>query len=327
MTPIHVAVGVVVKATGEVLIARRRDDLHQGGLWEFPGGKIETGEAVYAALVRELDQEVGIKVERAQPLMQVRHHYPDKSVLLDVWRVYQWTGEAHGNEGQPIAWLRPDVLRCGSFPAANRPIINTLRLPDLYLISPEPGGEGFMKTLEQCLQAGVRLIQLRAQNQTPRFSDLTVQVLQHCKTYGARLLLNADPSLAIKLGVDGIHLKSEYLLKLDSRPVPEDIWLAASCHDEIDLIHAHAIGADFAVLSPVRVTTSHATASPLGWERFQYLARQASLPVYALGGLMPCDMAEAKRYGAQGLAMISGVWKAANPGAAVRACLAGFNQQ
>ena len=121
MKRIHVVAAVIRGADGRILIARRADDQHQGGLWEFPGGKVESGEAVQAALARELEEELGIRPSVARPLIQVQHDYPDKQVLLDVWEVSAFVGEPHGAEGQPLAWVGARQLLEYQFPAANRP--------------------------------------------------------------------------------------------------------------------------------------------------------------------------------------------------------------
>ena len=123
---VHVAVGIVADASGAILIARRPDHAHQGGRWEFPGGKVESDEAVETALQRELQEELGITVQAAEPWLQVHHAYPDKTVLLDVWRVTAWRGEPHGREGQPLRWALPAALTNFAFPAADEPIIARL---------------------------------------------------------------------------------------------------------------------------------------------------------------------------------------------------------
>lgn len=123
MKQVSVAVAVIQNRLGEILIARRADDAHQGGLWEFPGGKIESGETAEFALARELEEELGILVEKAHSLIKVEHTYPDKAVLLDVWRVTSFTGEAVGREGQPIKWVTFNELDNYDFPAANQPIL------------------------------------------------------------------------------------------------------------------------------------------------------------------------------------------------------------
>lgn len=124
---VHVAVGIVAGADGAVLITRRPDHVHQGGLWEFPGGKVEHGESVVAALGRELREELGIAVRAAKPLLQTGHAYPDnRRVLLDVWRVTDFEGEPHGREGQPLVWASPGEMEQYTFPAADAPIIAAL---------------------------------------------------------------------------------------------------------------------------------------------------------------------------------------------------------
>ncbi len=124
---VQVAVGIVVHAVGAVLITRRPDHVHQGGLWEFPGGKVESGESPESALRRELYEELGITVQAAEPWLQVRHAYPDKIVRLEVWRVTAYAGEPHGREGQPLIWASPAELETFAFPAADQPILAALQ--------------------------------------------------------------------------------------------------------------------------------------------------------------------------------------------------------
>lgn len=123
---LHVAVGVVEDGHGRVLIARRRPEKHQGGLWEFPGGKLEAGESVERALARELKEEVGITVVTAQPFLQLRHDYGDVAVLLDVWRVTAYRGEPQALEDQPLRWAVLGDLDPQEFPEANQAIIAAL---------------------------------------------------------------------------------------------------------------------------------------------------------------------------------------------------------
>lgn len=120
---VHVAVGVVCDAMGRILVSQRPAHVHQGGLWEFPGGKVEAGESVQQALTRELDEELAIQVMACVPLLEIAHDYTDKSVLLDVWWVDQFSGEPHGREGQPWQWMEVAALSALTFPEANQPII------------------------------------------------------------------------------------------------------------------------------------------------------------------------------------------------------------
>ncbi len=310
-TSLHVAVAVIVNDRGEVLIAKRPEHLHQGGLWEFPGGKLEPGEVVTQALRRELDEELGVRIESARPLIRVHHQYPECPVLLDVWRVDRYQGEAHGREGQPIAWVEPEQLPDYRFPVANFPIVTAVRLPDRYLVTPEPCDdfELFLSRLEQCLRSGVRLVQLRAKKlNVTGCRELVRRVISLVNSYGARLLLNSDPDLAGVPGADGIHLTSTQLLSLERRPLPFWQWVAASCHNERELLHAAHIGVDFAVVSPVQPTLSHPHAGCLGWERLFQLTERVPFPVYALGGMRDEHLQPAHSHGAQGIAAIRGIW-------------------
>jgi 8-oxo-dGTP diphosphatase len=126
MTVVHVAVGVILNTQRNVLITQRAQHAHQGGLWEFPGGKVEPGESLRAALTRELREELGIVIGHTSALLQVRHDYGDKAVLLDVHMVWEYSGEAQGLEGQPLAWVAPHELSRYTFPAANMPIVTAV---------------------------------------------------------------------------------------------------------------------------------------------------------------------------------------------------------
>lgn len=125
--PLHVAVGVIINHDNKVLIALRDPHAHQGGLWEFPGGKVEARENVELALVRELYEELGLVAEEFKPLMEIIYDYPDKSVRLDVWWVQAFSGEPEGREGQPIKWVDVDQLTDFSFPEANQAIIEAIQ--------------------------------------------------------------------------------------------------------------------------------------------------------------------------------------------------------
>ena len=123
---VHVAVGVIYKDQ-QLFICKRPDDKHQGGLWEFPGGKVEQGESVFAALQRELLEEVNLTVNGSEELMVIEHDYGDKFVRLDVHIVDDFTGTAYGAEGQQGKWVALSELDDYSFPAANVEIIEKIK--------------------------------------------------------------------------------------------------------------------------------------------------------------------------------------------------------
>ena len=124
---LQVAVGVLRDGQNRVLLARRHAQSHQGGLWEFPGGKVDDGETLEQALRRELAEEIGILVRAHRPLLTVRHDYGDKRVCLDVHEVLQFEGEPRGCEGQPLRWVSCRELDRYPLPAANRPIVERLQ--------------------------------------------------------------------------------------------------------------------------------------------------------------------------------------------------------
>ena len=326
-TVVHVAAAAIMDARGRVLITHRPAHVHQGGLWEFPGGKVEAGESVFEALARELNEELGIDVQQARPLIRVSHNYPDKSVLLDVWRVDAYSGEAHGREGQAFKWVAPTQLSEYDFPAANIPIVNAVRLPDQYLITPDPGADqpAFLAQFENCLRNGIRLVQLRAKSLSDEaYLSLAQKCVALCEKYNAQLMLNADPEMVAKVGAHGVHLDSRRLNTLQEHPFNrEDTtakgnkkesgkrnrkWVSASCHSPQQLAKAEKLGADFIMLSPVAATASHPGDKPLGWEQFQTLTEPAKCPVYALGGMTPNDKEQAFKHGAQGIAAIRALW-------------------
>ncbi|KAA6186614.1 Nudix family hydrolase [Thiohalocapsa marina] len=314
---IHVAAGALVDPDGRVLIARRPPGVHQGGLWEFPGGKLEPGEAPSQGLARELHEELGIQVRRFRPLIRVHHDYGDRHVRLDVYRVDAFEGDPVGREGQPLAWVRPDDMDAAGFPAADRPIISALRLPSRYLITGDDPRDpaAFAARLDRALAAGIRIVQLRAHALSDRdYGRLAERLYPICRAAGARLLLNRDwsrdPALAATLPGDGVHLSARMLQRLQTRPVAADRLVGASCHSAAELALAQRLQLDYALLSPVLPTRSHPGAATLGWAGFSALVEPVGLPVYALGGLGPQHLAISHASGAQGIAAISGLWSA-----------------
>jgi len=126
---VHVVAAVIHNPAGEILLARRLSHQHQGGKWEFPGGKVEPGEQPKQALVRELHEELGLKVaaKDLQSFMEVRHRYPDKAIFLDVYQLENFAGTAHGMEGQEVAWFPLQALSDMPFPEANMAILEKLQ--------------------------------------------------------------------------------------------------------------------------------------------------------------------------------------------------------
>lgn len=307
---LHVVVGVVKNDQQKILIAKRPLHVHQGGLWEFPGGKLEVDESPIQALHRELYEELCIEITSFTSIGKVQHDYPDKSVLLDVYLVDSYKGNAHGREGQEIRWIDSEQLRDFEFPAANLEIIKMLELPDRCLITGSfDTDDDFIEKLTASLQRGIRLIQLRLKNVDKlRQLELAKQAFKLCQKYQALLLLN--PSLASEqdLDVAGVHLTSHQLFEFDERPVSRTKLLSASVHNLEELAQANMLQADFVLLSPVLHTSSHPDMEPLGWDRFKLLLDEANCSVFALGGVDESHLAQSKLCGAHGIAAISALW-------------------
>jgi len=308
---VHVVAGVMLDARGRVLLARRTEGRDLAGLWEFPGGKVDPGETPLQALGRELEEELGIHVQAAEPLIAVPQQYRDKRILLDVYRV-RYAGKPHDREQQALAWAPPEKLSTYPMPPADRPVVAALTQPSCYLVTPDFGGDraAFLAAISRALDEGLRRIQLRV----PALSGgaletLAREVKQRCDTAGAELLLNGDLAVAARIGC-GVHLKSAQLMALRERPLPPQLPVAASCHDAAELARAQEIGADFAVLGPVARTPGHGERAPMGWRGFAALREAVPLPIYGLGGLGRADLALARGHGAQGIAAIRGLWPA-----------------
>ncbi len=307
---IHVAAAVITDARGRILLAQRTDARDLSGLWEFPGGKCEPGETPEAALVRELQEELGITVQVGPALINVPQEYPDKRLRLDVRRVTAWQGTPRGMEGQALAWVAPGELTRYAMPPADRPVVAMLRQPDRYLVTPEPQEDAvWLDTLSVALEFGIRRVQLRAPglDGTSRWRSLAAAAAALCRTANAEVLLNADIELARELGT-GVHLRAAQLRTVTARPLSTDAPVAAACHTADDLRAAQALGCDFAVVGSVAPTASHPGGETLGWTGFAKLRESVSLPIYAIGGLSPHDLATARQHGAQGIAAIRALW-------------------
>lgn len=309
---VHVAVAIIQNKSGQVLVSRRAADADQANCWEYPGGKVEPGESVFDALVREIKEELGLEVTHATPIMRVPYKYSAaKSVLLDVWRVEEYTGSPVGREGQPIQWCDTNSLEDLSFPRANKHITAMLQLSPIYGITPSKkiNASEFIPKLDLALNNGLELIQIRQpeMNQS-ELENFTAQVLKKCSKFNARVLVNTDPDNALHMGAHGVHLNSSILMQLPEKIFDKQLMVAASCHNKEELFKAEKVGVDFVVLSPVQKTKSHPGAATLGWKKFGQLAADCDLPVFALGGMSRATIKEAKLAGAVGVAMLSGIW-------------------
>ena len=323
---VHVAVGAILQRSctepksalgDQVLLAKRANHQHQGGLWEFPGGKVEAGEHVTHALIRELQEELAITPTTFQPLIQIRHDYGDKCVLLDVWIVTEFEGVPTGQESQPLEWVPLNQLHNYAFPAANRPIVQALSLPMCVAITPDLNDANAL--FDFCLNAiahGATGIQLRA----PQLSFVDVQALylRIAQIAGvqklwlnSRHLLDAEGYVAspdFMAMVTGVHFCSHHLAvakSLIASGVLAHCSTTAACHNASEIARAEAADVDAIVLSPVLPTASHSDTPALGWVKVASLIQAAKRPIYLLGAMKQTDLAMAQQIYAQGIAGIS----------------------
>ena len=306
--------GVLVDPAGRVLLAQRPAGKHLAGMWEFPGGKLEPGETAQAGLARELREELGIETGPGEPLTRVPWAYGEKRLLLDAWLLRRWEREPLALEHAALQWADPHTVDLALLAPADRAILQAVRLPRRYPITPaDLPPEAFdacAAMLREALARGERLLQLRLPLWPPaRVRELAAALLPEAAADGAQLLLNADVEGARALGPGvGVQLKAAQLDAWTERPLPWSQPVGASCHDAAELARAVVVGADFATLSPVAVTATHPGVAALGWPAFAGLAAAAALPVYALGGMGAADVERARAAGGQGVAGIRGFW-------------------
>jgi 8-oxo-dGTP diphosphatase len=308
---VEVAAAVLQRDDGSFLLAQRPAGKAYGGYWEFPGGKVEPGEAADQALRRELHEELGIDALTFFPWLTRDYDYPHAAVRLRFFRVTHWRGQLHGRESQQFAWQSARDITVDPLLPANGPIVRALDLPPVYGIShgADLDADAWVKRVERALQRGLRMFQIREKSlAVDRLLALCERARCMARGYGARVLVNGSVDLARRCGADGIHLTSAQLRALAGRPEGFDL-VGASCHDANELEHARTIDADFVVLGPVQPTASHPGATTLGWSGLKDLIRDYSLPVYALGGMRPSDLTTAWESGAHGISMMRGAWQ------------------
>ena len=300
----EVAAAVIQRPDGAFLLAQRPHGKVYAGYWEFPGGKVEPGEPAVDALARELHEELGIDVETAYPWITRVFTYPHATVRLRFYRVVRWKSEPRPREDQAIAWQEPAGTMASPMLPANAPVLASLALPAEYAVTDAAkwGTAVMLDKLERRLEQGLKLVQLREPGLSAEerriFCD---DAVGRARRYGCKVMVKAPHP-----GAHGIHFTASQLMSLSEKP--QGMLVAASCHTRDELERAMQLELDFAVLGPVKETTSHPHAAAMGWKAFGELARDASIPVYAIGGLARADLEDAWRAGAHGVAMIRGAW-------------------
>lgn len=311
---INVACGVLQDAGRRILIARRPEGKIAAGQWEFPGGKIEADETARQALRRELQEELGVRMGDAEPLVVLMQDYADRRVRLDCWRVSAFDGTPIPREGQQLAWIEPSGLAQFDVLPSCWPVRAALQLPRVYVMTPPTAPLTDWLQRLPYLPAGSLLRLRRPELAASAYAQEAGRLLETCAGHGLQLILDREPALAESLGAAGWHADSSALGKLEQRPLPRRYWCLASVHDAAELHRARACDMDAAVLSPVLPTGSHPGNPVLGWDGFAALVVDAGLPVYAMGGLGRGDLLQARNRGAFGVAGISAYWSLSSGG-------------
>lgn len=320
---IRVAAGLIFDGRGRLLLGQRPDGKAWPGWWEFPGGKIEAGETVEQALVRELDEELGIRATRVYPWIVHVHEYPKNIVELAFCQVTAWEGTPHGREDQALDWVDPWDIRLdesehpigpggGSLlPAATAPL-RWLRLPTQYRLSrighPDHLADWLARLRRELLQ-GLRLVQFREPDWQGGQDSLQAAfqaTLALCRQHGARCLINSRHPHSWWSQADGVQLRAADALEILNQDTRPPGWLGVSAHDARDVDCARQLQADFVVLGHVLATDSHPGMPALGWDQFRVLAAAAGRPVFAIGGQSADTLEAARLHGAHGIAAIRG---------------------
>ncbi len=293
----------------QYMLAQRPPGKVYAGYWEFPGGKLESGESGEQALARELNEEMGIVIERAWPWLCCEFVYPHARVRLKFFRVTAWRGEISLLEHSALCWTTIGALPSASpVLPANGPILRALELPSIYALTNavDNGIASELSRLEKALAGGLRLIQIRDKllPEADRLHLARGAMALAGRYPDAIVLVGDDEALALEVGAHGVHLSSTRLKAASERPA--FAWVGASCHGAEELARAAALGVDFALLSPVLPTASHPHAPTLGWREFARLTALSQIPVFALGGMRPELLETACAYNAHGIAMLRG---------------------
>lgn len=304
---LDVAAGILLRDGGEgqeFLLARRPEGRVFAGYWEFPGGKLESGETHRQALARELREELGITVGRAWPWLCREFVYPHAAVRLKFFRVTDWRGEIRPIEHSGFTWkgfFAP--LDVAPILPANGPILRALTLPSFYMETraAENGINAELKRLEKALDDGARLIRIGDESFRERsfFTEAVKRLTQN--RVAVRVLVSGDEVLARETGVDGVHYSPDALSRLKRRPPFE--WVAASCRSGEDLRRAARLGFDFAQFGAVSADLPPSEEGEIDWKRFSESVYDAPIPVFAGCGRRSGMLDAAREHGAHGIAL------------------------
>jgi 8-oxo-dGTP diphosphatase len=307
----EVAVGVLLRADGAVLLADRPEGKPYAGYWEFPGGKVEPSETIEQALARELHEELGIDIGPALPWVTFEFDYPHAYVRLHFCRVYDWHGTPASREGQNLRFfsLADDAPR-PLLPAAV-PALRWLRLPTVMAearIGALPA-ERLLPQIEQALAGGLRLLLLRADGDPAQTAGACVaDIVTRASAFGAEVVVehrlqSVAPGLGAGVHGAGAGVRAARTLS-DGGDEGGEGWRGADASTRAAVERAAAEDCDYVIAGPVLPDpASQVVAAAIGWHGLAQLTQAVSLPVFAAGGLARSDLARAQHAGAHGIVL------------------------
>jgi 8-oxo-dGTP diphosphatase len=307
MAVVRVAAAVILGTGGEVLLAQRPAGKAYAGYWEFPGGKLEPGESGHDALVRELREELGLEVVDAAPWLVQRYTYPHADVELNFFRVFAFTGEPFGHDGQAFRWQTPGRFDVAPLLPANTAILRALELPPVYGVIPAAmlAGPSSPTILRRALDQRLELIRIDAAPGAATGTRAGIErLVRLAAAAGARVLLGGPEAGARALGCAGVHWTATELRAATTRPA--DLLVGATCAHAADIAHAGALGLDFVELEWAATGAADTAAAARGWAAFAQAIAATAVPVFARGRLARSDLAFAQRQGAHGVALVIG---------------------
>ena len=279
MKIIKAVVGVLRNDSEQILIAKRQDHQFMAGFWELPGGKTEGDENTKQTLIRELGEELGIKVNDLSLHQTMQHTYTDRVVELTIYNIDEYQNTPTGMEGQQIAWSSIQNLCNYQLLPTMKAFIDSVTLPNKYWITPSSNHQSndWMEKFDKKMTQDISLIQLRSKVELD--SDFIAELHNKCKQNNVKLLLNTPNKSFNETYCDGWHITTGEMLKLNKRPCDESKLLGASTHNLNEALKAQAIGADFIVISPVQATQTHPDTVPIGWGAAQEVVNKLNIPV------------------------------------------------
>jgi 8-oxo-dGTP diphosphatase len=304
---LFVSAGILFNAKEAFLLASRPSGKAYAGYWEFPGGKIESGETALMALKRELAEEMGITVLQAYPWLQQDFDYPHAQVTLFFFQVTAWEGEIIAQEQQQFSWQSITNLTVHPILPANAPILRALALPRALAISDAKalGETGFLNKLVHYLDQGLTWLILHEPHlDAAQFTAFAKKVLALTCNYPIKIVFYDHLACAQALGADGILLSTAALMACKSRPSALP-YCGAFIDTKAALNQAAALKLDYAILKHLANTPAHFSQPRIHWPGVgDMLQHHNKLPVYAMGGLAQQDIPQAREQGAHGIAFV-----------------------